>query len=310
MTTFTTVVDGTTDNLATYHNELVNALTLNEYVTMIPGGRLTLTSGTPVTTSDVTGATTVYYTPYIYDRVMLWTGSAWQAYTFTEKSLALGTVTSGLPYDIFGYVSSGALAIEKLAWTSATARATAVTLQDGRYAKSGDKTRLYLGTFYTTSTTQTEDSVTKRYVFNMYNRLNRYMTVTDTTDTWSYGTDTIRQANGASGNKVEFCLGLTENAVEASVATTVQLASNTSRGAKVGVGLDSTSTFSGLAQEAFNASASNIYISLSGFYRGFPAVGYHYLSWNEKGASAGTSTFEGDNGTSSMQSGLVANVWA
>jgi hypothetical protein len=53
-----------------------------------PGGRLTLTSGTPVTTSDVTAAQTLYYTPYIHDQIALYTGS-WAGVTFSEKSLKL-----------------------------------------------------------------------------------------------------------------------------------------------------------------------------------------------------------------------------
>lgn len=308
MTSFTTVADDTHDNLATYHNELVNALTLNEYAAAVPGGRLTLTSGTPITTSDVTAATSVYYTPYIHDRIMLWNSTAWQYYTFTEKTLALGTITSALPYDVFGYLSGGALALEKLAWKNGTTRATAITLQDGRYCKSGDKTRLYLGTFYTTSTTTTEDSVTKRFVFNMYNRVPRNMVKTETS-TWSYTTDTTRQANGASANKVEFIVGLSEDVITASVKGVVELASNTTRGAKTGVGLDTTSAFSGLVQQAYNANASSIFFPLGGEYSDYPAVGYHYLSWNERGASAGTCVFEGAAG-SGQQSGLYGSIRA
>ena len=130
---------------------------------IIPGGRLTLTSGTPVTTSDVTGATSIYYTPYISNVISLWTGYRWQPIEFSEYTLALGTLTSGKPYDVFAYLSSGVLALEMLAWTNDTTRATAITIQDGRYCKSGDKTRLYLGTFYTTATTTTEDSENNRY---------------------------------------------------------------------------------------------------------------------------------------------------
>jgi hypothetical protein len=137
---------------------------------IIPGGRLTLTSGTPVTTSDVTGATSIYYTPYVSNVISLWTGARWQPIEFSEYTLALGTLTSGKPYDVFAYLSSGVLALEMLAWTNDTTRATAITIQDGRYCKSGDKTRLYLGTFYTTATTTTEDSAANRYLWNAYNR--------------------------------------------------------------------------------------------------------------------------------------------
>ena len=282
-----------------------------------PGGRLTLTSGTPVTTSDVTGATSVYYTPYTNNNIQLWDGLYWMTLRFSETTLALGTVTSALPYDVFAYLSAGVLALEKLAWTNATTRATAITLQDGRYCKSGDKTRLYLGTFYTTSTTTTEDSGGgsttqvggKRFLWNMYNRVERWLSVIDTTDSWSYTTDTIRQANAAAGNKVEFFLGLALEAVKADLRSTALIKSNSAKVAKSGIGLDSTTAFSGVVQGGYNAAATDLYTPLGGKYSGNPAVGYHYLAWNEKGAD-GTSTFVGDNAANGIQSGLVAELFA
>lgn len=135
-----------------------------------PGGRLTLTSGVPVTTTDVTAATNIYYTPHTHNKISLWNGSYWQTIAFSEYTLALGTLTSGKPYDVFAYLSGGALALEVLVWASDTARATTVTIQDGRYCKSGDKTRFLLGSFYTTSTTTTADAEETRYLSNMFNR--------------------------------------------------------------------------------------------------------------------------------------------
>lgn len=180
----------------------------------LPGGRLTLTSGTPVTTSDVTGATTIYYTPYQHNVITLWDGTEWSPVIFAETSLALGTLTSGRPYDVFGFLSGGALSLELLAWTNDTTRATAVTLQDGRYCKSGDKTRLLLGTFYTTSTTTTEDSAVNRYLNNAYNRVERNLftcpgyvndnavtSYTTTSTTWV-------AANGGTNAQVNYVLSL------------------------------------------------------------------------------------------------------
>jgi len=54
-----------------------------------PGGRLTLTSGTPVTTSDVTAATSVYYTPYVGNKISLYNGWEWIFHEFSELSLSL-----------------------------------------------------------------------------------------------------------------------------------------------------------------------------------------------------------------------------
>lgn len=167
---------------------------------VIPGGRLTLESGVPVSTTDQTAKTTIYYTPYVHNTIPLWNGSEWVPTTFAQTSLALGTLTSGRPYDVFGYLSGSSLVLESLAWTSDTARATAVTLQDGRYCKSGDKTRLLLGTFYTTSTTTTGDSATARYVSNVYNQVRRAMSYAITgTYSHTYTTTSWREWNAGTG---------------------------------------------------------------------------------------------------------------
>lgn len=280
---------------------------------VIPGGRLTLTSGTPVTTSDVTGATSVYYTPYIHDVISLWDGARWTPVVFAEQTLALGTVTSGLPYDVFGYLSSGALAIEKLAWTNGTTRATGVSLQDGRYCKTGDKTRLYLGTFYTTSTTTTEDSGGgtssqvggKRFLWNAYNRVRRFASVYDGSGTgWSYTSATVRQANGASGNKVEFFSGLALDDVRADLIA----GSFNNVGPAlmcVGIGLDSTTAFSGQYHGTYNQ--PNATLPVVARYAGIPAAGYHYLAWCEAGATGGT--FSGLDGNLA-KTGLTAEMFA
>ncbi len=276
-----------------------------------PGGRLTLTTALPVTTADVTGATTVYYTPYLNDRIQLWDFTAWVAVAFTEVSLALGTVTSGLPYDVFGYLNGTALNIEKLAWTNGTTRATTVTLQDGRYCKSTDKSRLYLGTFYTTATTTTEDSAAKRFLWNMYNRVTRFLQATDTTDTWTYGTASWRYANNSSANRVQFVTGIAEDSVSAT--SQVQGDGTTSTALTTGVGVDS-NTSNG-AQVTTEMAGANLMASrCTGIaqYRGVPSgVGFHYLAWVEY-ARTGTTTVYGDGGAANgaIQSGMVAEMRA
>ncbi len=277
-----------------------------------PGGRLTLTSGTPVTTSDVTGATTIYYTPYVSDIISLWDGAEWTPITFIEITHAMGTVTSGANYDVFGYLNSGALAIEKLIWTNDSTRATAITLQDGRYCKSGDKTRLYLGTIRSTSTTATEDSAGgtttqvggKRFVWNMYNRVRKHALVKDTTSAWVYKTATWRQANAASGNKVEFVIGLASN-VSATYTAGVAVQGSIDRAA-AGVGIDSTTAPTGFTQPGYNGVTGSYCISaLNGAYDAAAAAGYHYLAALEKGATGSDCQFTGNDATSG-QCGLYA----
>jgi hypothetical protein len=178
----------------------------------LAGGRLTLTSGTPVTTADVTSSTTVYYAPYLGNRVSLYDGAAWQSVAFPETSLALGTLGGALPHDVFGYLSGGALALELLAWSSGTARATALARQDGALVKSGAPTRKYLGTFYTTTTTTTADSLTRRLLWNHYNRVTRGLSRSNGTS-HTYATSTWRLWNNDSTQVLDFVAGLAEDAV-------------------------------------------------------------------------------------------------
>ena len=293
-----TLEDSSTGSAITFTSACVLSVTLSAgranalevaLQSLIPGGRLTLTSGTPVTTSDVTGATSIYYTPYVSNGIALWDSgqTKWVPVIFAETTLALGTLTSGLPYDVFGYLSSGALALELLAWTNGTTRATAVTLQDGRYCKSGDKTRLYLGTFYTTSTTATEDSVTKRFLFNAYNRRKRRFKRFEGSANYNYTSATIRQVNATAANKVEAVIGLSEDMVSVECG----MGLFTSTGAvsmSNGIGYDSTTAYSSDSSGGGFYGVSSATLNARAFWRDVPSIGYHYWSWNESGASGAT----------------------
>ena len=91
-----------------------------------PGGRLTTESGVPVSTSDRTAQSTLYYTPYVHNIINLWDGAEWKPISFTEYTLALGTLTASREYNVFAYASSGALACVAEIWASA-----AVTFTNG-----------------------------------------------------------------------------------------------------------------------------------------------------------------------------------
>ena len=166
----------------------------------VNNGRLTLTTGVPVTTADVTGATSLYFTPYNGNKVSVYSGTQWEMLTFTELTLALGTVISGRPYDVFLDYNAGTPILSLLAWTSDTARATALAYQDGVLCKSGTLTQRYLGSFYTTSTTQTADAVATRYLYNEYNAVVRGAASQISTANYIYTTATWRPANANTTN--------------------------------------------------------------------------------------------------------------
>lgn len=244
----------------------------------IPGGRLTLESGVPVSTTDQTAKTTVYYTPYVHNLISLWDGANWAPTEFSETSLALGTLTSGLPYDVFGYLSGGALALEMLVWTNDTTRATAVTLQDGRYCKSGDKTRLLLGSFYTSSTTTTEDSARQRLIGNVYNKEIRGMFYASGAASHSYASATRRYWNNTSVSRLEamlplggaFDCGITSDLTGSNPRSELCLNDITVVGFLV-------ITKNGTSGTQLSASGSKP-----------AAVGFNFLGANEVGAAGGT----------------------
>lgn len=294
-------------------------------------GRLTLVSGNAIPTTDQLAKGTLYYTSVNNNgtitsdpfQIVINNGSLLRLYTSAEISLSL-TLTSGNNYDVFIYDNAGVLTLElSAAWTNNTTRADALTVANGQIVKSGATTRRWIGTIRASATNQTADSqggtTTQvggtRFVWNAYNAVPRGLSVIDTTDNWSYTTDTIRQANGASGNKVEYVTGLVSSQIDAFVHGVVFLSSNSARAAKVGVGIDSTTTFSGLVQGGYNidtvgnVTPAAIYSPVFGHYVGMPGLGYHFVSWNEKG-SDNTCVFLGDNGGDGQQTGILATMMA
>lgn len=269
--------------------------------------RLTLTSGTPVTLADITGATTVYCTPYKGNRIALYDGANWNVRASAEFSKALGTLTSGLPYDVFCYDNAGTPTLEFLAWTNGTTRATALAYQDGILVKSGAATRRYLGTFYTTSTTQTEDSVLKRFLWNYYNRAIRPMARKESTATWTYAVAaTWRQANGATANKVEVVVGVAEDAVSLNVIS-ASYGSTAGDYAAVDIGINSTTTPAG-THAVGQYVATNYTMPHMANLETLPAVGYSYFAWLEFVNNTNVHTFQGNGGN--CQSGIQGRVLA
>jgi hypothetical protein len=300
----TTIGAGLADNL-----QQIQATVRTEYdkyvPAMVPGGRLTLTTGVPVTTTDVTAAETLYYTPYKSDKISLFDGTDWKTYTFTERSIDVPDATG--VHDVFIYDNAGTLTLELTAWTNDTTRATALTTQNGVLVKTGATTRRYLGTFYSTTAGngQIEDSFANRYLWNYYNRVARPMRVLEATDTWSYTLATIRQANGSTANQLNFVVGYSEETVQANVLARAEN-TNISVAMMVGIGLDSTTAIAtGCLVDSPASQVANQGMGTQAQWKGFPGVGKHYLAWLEYSSATGTTTWYGDAGVPTrLQSGI------
>ena len=241
-------------------------------------GRLTLTSGTPVT-GDVSGAGTVYYTPYLGNKIALYSGSIWEIVEFSELSLTLAGLTVGKNYDIWIYNNSGTATMDSTVWTNDTTRATAVVYQDGVLVKSGDATRRFVGTVRVDGGNVTYDSTIYRYLYNQYNKVRKKSITYNTTANWSYTSGiAIREYNNGTGQQrgnfiyggvapIEYDIGGYNYAKVTSGTPTMYS----------GVSLNSTTGFDCIWATA----GSNYYIRVSptGIFN--PLIGFNYITQTE-----------------------------
>lgn len=274
-------------------------------------GRLTLTSGTPVTTSDVTAATTIYFCPSDGNQVAVFDGTWWTIRTFTELSVAIPSAASQA-YDVFLADIAGTLTLEVLAWTSDTARATAYTTQDGVKVKAGATTRRLLGSFRTTAVAgQTEDSRAKRLVANATKatRARRALRrIANTTNYEYHNPGTYRQAGNDPLHQVEVMVSVPEVVVDVRVSTDVSQ-SIIANITMVHVGEDSITvpdpdSFAG----QFQTQTTNQSAVVSASLVKAPAVGYHKYVWLEYSDNAGATTWTTATGVRLQQNGMNGTI--
>lgn len=302
--------------------------------------RLSLTSGTPVTTGDVTGAGALYLTAHEGNLISLpWkngkTGSKWNVFEVPKTPSGVHEISasflansawalaSGSNYDVFAKLgSSGPVLLRGPAWTSDTVRAAALTRDDtGRRVLSTDWSQFYLGSLRASGTNTVDDSEglidagAKRFLWNAFNRVLRPVRCLDGTDSWTYSTATWRQARAAATNQIEVLSGLSVQDSGAMISLSGQvLAQHSAIGnyGSIGIGVDNTTTPSnahgnviGAWQAATNG--ANTLVACT-FLMAATAIGYHYYAWLERGNGTVTATWlSSDGGASpvSRVSGLV-----
>lgn len=257
-------------------------------------GRLSLSSGTPVTSSDVTGAGTVYLPPFSGDLVELYVaGRGWRPFELSEVSVSLSGVVTGKNVDLFLYHDSSGLALEKAVWTSDSVRATALAAQNGRQVKSSDASRLYVGMCRTSGLGVTEDSQEKRWLWNACNHVPRNLYKGEDAIAYAYNGSTWRPVNNDSGNRLDILTGL---AAPLHLWTHVLAKTNTTCVSYSRIGRGSTTVNSAQTVGChFSYALNNTY------YRG-ATISAHLLDWTTPGMQPYT-LLEKDNGE-------VGNAWS
>lgn len=281
---------GTNQARVTFYQQAANSIN-SPTSHAISQGRLTLTSGLAVTTSNVTAATTLFFTPFRGSLHAIYTGTQWVVVSLPELSIAV-PATTATNYDVFLDYNSGTPQLALLAWPNQTTRATALTTQDGILVLTGTLTKKYLGSFATTLVSgQTEDSQANRLVWNYYNRMPRSLQVQDATSTWTYSLVAFRQANANAANKASIVCGIAEDTVNMTVLGAVSTIT-ASGGVSIGIGINSTTASTGgtpvigifSVASGTGGAAPNTFQSI---------LGKNDYNWLESGLGSGTQTWRG-----------------
>jgi hypothetical protein len=292
----------------------VTGMSAQSGVTAVNGFRLTPTTAQPIPTADVASASTVYLTPWLHNEINLYSGGAWKIFKSAEVSLAVTGRTTDLPFDVFAYDNGGVVTLEFLDWTNATTRATALTRQDGRLVKSGDATRLYLGTIRARSATTYSwvtaadgaSAAVKLDLWNYYNRVPIKCFLYDSTDNHTYTTAVTRQWRATSTYQIDIVNGVQEEYFEGITSFYSYNVSNQARFG--GLGYDTTSAFT-TAPDQIMLNIYDIYSVHIDVLKNQPGIGRHFYSWNQYAVAVGTTYWYGDNGSPTAHQGGVVGTW-
>lgn len=188
------------------------------------------------------GGTSLRQDPYQGNRVLLWNPSTskWDVRTIPAVgvTLSLSGLAANTNYDVYESWNGSALVLEAVVWTNATTPA-AFVLQDGVEVLSGTPAKRRIGTIRTTTAGNSADSDSQRFVQNHYNAAEKKLLVTESTDSWSYGTQAFRPLNNNSNNKVALVNGKVGG--KAKLKASVQASVEAGVFVSAGIGVNSTS---------------------------------------------------------------------
>jgi len=305
-------------------------------------GRLTTITGVPVLSTIQSGQTTVFFTPYNGNRIMLWTGVTFAGTTFAEMSQTLADATkspaasvANANYDMFVWNDAGTLRCTRgPVWTNTVTRAAggAIARVQGIFTNVSNIPNgplagfgTYVGTIHTSAANSVDFQIggggtsggdsSRIGLWNMYNRVRCTIKNIDIGDTWTYATPLVyRVKDNSAANGITFVIGVAEDMVEA-INTAIGTA-NAGGALECSIGLDGVVPFGG-AGDGNISNATGSRMPTAGFatnradtiiseYRGYPGIGFHTLFPLETGQVGGT--WIGDDGASIVLSTFLVTI--
>lgn len=251
-------------------------------------GRLTLQSGDPVYLNNITGSI-LYFTPYLGNYISLYNtvSNTWEINEFNEISLNLSGMTIDTNYDIFIYDNGSSIVLEKVSWLNNSTRTINLIYQDGVLVKSGSLNKRYIGTIRSTGSFTTEDSESRRFVYNYSNKIFKILTASDAIS-HTYTSGIVRPYRNITTT------GTTRNEFICGVNSTINLICNSvfateTSSSSVGIGVDTTTTFNTKSTNTTSISSTTALILTNNSYDVISVnPGYHYLQLLQSGSSITT----------------------
>lgn len=292
------------------------------YLTILPAA-----SGGPVLgTTDVTAATTLYYSPFVGNQIPIWNGSSFSILAFAELSIGMtsSAQVASTIYDVCVFNNAGnPTGVITPAWGTSTAGSGSrgsgagtpqLTKQSGIWvntvqisANNGTNTYTvpalqctYVGSIYIDATPgqvsayRTYGQSRKFGVWNAYNRMPITLQAGDATPSWAYNTATIRSSNASAANSLTTFTGLQEETIEVNFNQFISLAAANAN-AFIGIGVNSTTVFTGFnGTIQMSGAALTLFQMLVAHTTVEPGIGINTINALEKG-SATTTTYNGTN---------------
>lgn len=289
-----------------------------------PQGRLTLTSGTPVLSGDVSAATAVYYTPYVGNQCPIPNGTVFKQNSFAELTLTLNNTNyvANTIYDVFIFLDPGDGATVRIgsgpAWSTSTAGSgargsgagtaeiarlsgqgmytnnNAMTMRNNATTYSvATKSATYVGSIFIDGTNGqltchfSAGQSRKFGVWNAFNRVPIILQAFDSTSAWSYNSATVRQSNAAAGNKNTSFTGLAEEWVHN--LFTQNINANSATDASIGIGYNATNAYTG-TRAITNDITNN---TVTARYPAPPSLGVNNINCCEQVVTSGTMAAKG-----------------
>ncbi len=318
----------------------VNAATAASVVPQ-PQGYLTPTSGTPVITSDVIGATSLVYTPYVGNLVPVYNGTSFVPTVFSELTLTLtSSQAASTLYDVFIFNNSGVLTlVTGPAWSNSTAGSCsrgsgAATTQLSRLSgiwvntvqitgRNGGSTftipanqATYLGSLFIDSVAgqitlhRSFGQSRKWAIWNAYNRVPIILQAGDSTASWFAPINaSFSASNSNAANSLTIFSGLPEETYDLKFVQNVLLSTTgtSSTDISIGIGFNSTSAATGLTGKGqlTNTTSSNSVLSLIAAAPLVPSLGINTITCLQKSTSNnGVAAYSG-----TAESMLLSAVW-